>query len=661
MVSSITKGELLAAALFLALLLGCGKRAVPPEGDAPTQQAERPAVAIATEEGVQATPGSQTKAKVYSRLVAVCVGTDSYDSIAFGATRGAERDADAVANVLSKRYGFETVVLKGKAATRAAILGAIQKYTKELGDRDALVVFFAGHGYVVDLPSYGRNGYLIPYDADLDPKDTRRPEEWTARAIDMRGLVKSVEDAPVSHVLFVVDACCSGFMTRRGDLAARQDLQELLAGRSRTVIAATTEQAPAVPADAAERGKFSLALTELLEKYEDAQSVTDLFLEVRKRVISESRRVMHPQRGDFAEASGEFVFVPASISEGQVQVALATVKERAQKRTARRTTDAHFAEVFDATNYRFGPNPVVHEKLWRQKLERFRENAAQGEHLALAAEALCEAKGLGTDVDPARAYRRALLAYETRRPEGIYALAYCLLNGIGTPKNFMGAQRLVLEALEVYPDRPSVVLNHLHDMMISSRESSHASRRAKYEAEAKTGIVITNIRVAQEWIEVDELPDKDRKALTPILTELADAGNPLAQYCLYRFATIGKRTPTEDEKKEALRRLEQSADQGYSTAQVDLAAEYYQRKFFEGRLGLKKSNLWAYTWAEYASKQNNAKGFQIIAMIHFYGDGLPKDPYAARARAMRAYQIDKTDVQWHRWFNAAFNEEVFGK
>ena len=58
----------------------------------------------------------------------------------------------------------------------------------------------------------------------------------------MRELVACLAAMRAHHVLLIADACCSGFMTKRGGFERRKDLHLLLSEPSRIVLAATTER-----------------------------------------------------------------------------------------------------------------------------------------------------------------------------------------------------------------------------------------------------------------------------------------------------------------------------------------------------------------------------------------------------------------------------------
>src|SRR5215207_8927901 len=80
--------------------------------------------------------------------------------------RFAEADAQDMAAVLTDQ-GYQVVALVGAAATRQAIIRAIETQGRLAAEQnDLLLVYFAGHGDVD--PYNNRVAYLLPADADPD-------------------------------------------------------------------------------------------------------------------------------------------------------------------------------------------------------------------------------------------------------------------------------------------------------------------------------------------------------------------------------------------------------------------------------------------------------------------------------------------------------------
>ena len=128
----------------------------------------------------------------------------------------------------------------------------------------------------------------------------------------MQRVAELLEAMSARHVVFIADACCSGFLVRRGALG-RADLGTFLLGdQSRCVLAATTRHQSAREDAAAKHGYFTAALLDELRK-DEAASVLDLYAPVAKGVAEKTNGVMTPQFGQVGPGDGMFVFVPKTI------------------------------------------------------------------------------------------------------------------------------------------------------------------------------------------------------------------------------------------------------------------------------------------------------------------------------------------------------------
>src|SRR4051812_46955758 len=84
---------------------------------------------------------------VFKRVVVLAIGVNKYpDLLGVGNLKYAEVDAESVAKVLRENYGYEVVPLLGDKATRVGIEKALKNVGDDLGEEDALVIYFAGHG-----------------------------------------------------------------------------------------------------------------------------------------------------------------------------------------------------------------------------------------------------------------------------------------------------------------------------------------------------------------------------------------------------------------------------------------------------------------------------------------------------------------------------------
>lgn len=670
-VRRMAEGPRFASLLALLLLLApaCRRDSARPEGpggESERSVRSRPTVPAAPTENVGSETRSAdvTKPRYYRRVVALCIGVNRYrfDSgipeLAF-----AEQDAKALGEILAARYGYEPRYLLGKDATRHAIDETLGRLAAELTERDALLVFFAGHGQVIDLPSYGRAGYLLPYDAELDLDDRGDPEKWAEEALDMATLVDRIEALPAQHVLLVADSCCSGFMTRRGNIADRSDLQALLTGSSRAVLAASTEKQAAREDRSKGHGYFTAALLAELDR-EEASSLTDLFVGVRTRVSGESNKLMLPQMAHVGEGDGEFVFLPQAIPEEEIALALNLapgagstdhplrgVQERAAKRARRRTTAQEVVAAFEAADYRFTARPADGEREWVARFRRFQENASQGDPLAMAAVSRCFAKGLGTEKDPNAAYRSAVLAYETGTPAGRFALGRCLADGIGTTRNEQAGEGLIRESAD-----GGFPLGKLAEAGCLLGKKDIAGAKPLLEQASTAGVLRAKVFLADLYFEGGSGIERDTDRAMAILSEAADAGLPEAQYRM--FERLSGDTPRKDLVR-AGEWLAKAADGGDRDAQAALARETLQLEGAQRRLDLPRDREAARKWAELAAAQGSSAADLMLCEVYEKGLGVPVDAEKAKEHCERAANANDPEAYLRQglWW---YHGRIFG-
>lgn len=657
----VPKSALIPLLIGLFLAPACRRDAESPDHAAPSSEAKRtvesgtraPAVETRTPERATSANAAAAKPRYYRRVVALCIGVNRYrfDSgmpeLAF-----AEQDARSLGELLATRYGYEPRYLLGKDATRNAIEETLERLATELGDRDALLVFFAGHGQVVDLPSYGRAGFLVPYDAELDLNDRSDPGRWSEEALDMTKLVERIQTLPAQHVLLVADSCCSGFLTKRGNLAERADLQALLAGSSRAVLAAATEKQAAREDRAKGHGYFTAALLEELDR-DDAASLTDLFVGVRTRVSGESNKLMLPQMAHVGEGDGEFVFLPNAIPEEEIAFALDLapgsananhplrgVQERAARRATQRTTAQEVIAGFEAADYRFTAKPAEEERAWIARFRRFQENASRGDALAMSALSFCYAKGLGTEKDPAAAYRAALLAYETGTPAGKFVLGRCLADGIGTTRNEQAGERLIRESAgDGFP------LGRLAVAELLLQKKDVTGAKPLLEQASTSGVLRAKVLLADLYYAGSAGIERDVVRALNLLAEAAEAGLPAAQFRM--FERLSGETPEKDLVR-AGGWLVKAAEGGDRDAQAALAREHLQQEGGIRRLELPRDQDAARTWAELAAGQGSSAAELILCDIYEKGLGVPVDAEKAKEHCEGAAKANDPEAHYRQ-------------
>ena len=133
------------------------------------------------------------------RYFALIAGIDAY-SPPWERLRTARADAEALAALLKREYGFSDIVLLlDRAATGARILSEIRRLAHCLGESDNLLIYFAGHG---ELDDFSGDGYWVPVDGGADSAG------WITNSA-----VRAILGSPFSrakNVLVVADSCYSG-------------------------------------------------------------------------------------------------------------------------------------------------------------------------------------------------------------------------------------------------------------------------------------------------------------------------------------------------------------------------------------------------------------------------------------------------------------------
>jgi formylglycine-generating enzyme required for sulfatase activity len=158
---------------------------------------------------------------IYRTGWAVVIGVNKYPNLlAQFQLNYAVSDADAVAELIKKKFGFEennVTILKDAQATKQGIMNALNYLTdpKRVKKDDCVLIYFSGHGQTVPLPEYGGGGnmgYLVPYDAQINLSEEPNMSQYDQYCIGMDELNKKGLQIPAKHVIFIVDACYSGLI-----------------------------------------------------------------------------------------------------------------------------------------------------------------------------------------------------------------------------------------------------------------------------------------------------------------------------------------------------------------------------------------------------------------------------------------------------------------
>lgn len=262
---------------------------------------------------VQNSPAQEVKAVVpsgidFGNYYALVIGNGSYQSLPKLAT--ATADAKAVADELTKRYGFKTQLLLN--ANRYQILSELNKLRAKLNDKDNLLIYYAGHG---ELDKANLRGHWLPVDAEPN-----NDANWISNV----AITDILNAMTVRHVLVVADSCYSGALTRsalgqiESGLTEEQQqnyLKAMVKSRSRTVLTSGGMQ-PVLDGGGGEHSVFAKSFLEVLHNSRETLEGRRLHLEISARVLTAALRYRIEQVPEYApikyagHEAGDFVFIP---------------------------------------------------------------------------------------------------------------------------------------------------------------------------------------------------------------------------------------------------------------------------------------------------------------------------------------------------------------
>jgi hypothetical protein len=241
---------------------------------------------------------------LYRSSWAVVIGINEYRHVQVPKLRYAVNDARAVERALLAQ-GFardRVIVITDAEATKTRIEEVLgDELRQRVGPDDRVLVFFAGHGKTDRLRSGEDEGYLLPVDGD--------PARLFATSISMTALRQVSDRLRARHILFVVDACYSGYAIF--NRAISDDLlEELVRKPAIQILTAGRQEDQAQERDG--HGVFTQVLLRGLEgevfRGKPWVALEELGIWVKQRVYAESNRKQVPQYGSLS-GEGQFVFV----------------------------------------------------------------------------------------------------------------------------------------------------------------------------------------------------------------------------------------------------------------------------------------------------------------------------------------------------------------
>ncbi|UEX76647.1 caspase family protein [Spiribacter halobius] len=223
-------------------------------------------------------------------------------------------DAERVRDVLEEKYGFSTIFLPN--ADEARILNALNDLYEQVGPKDNLLIYYAGHGSLSERERRQR-GYWLPVNARRE-----RLVHWINNSV----ISDHLDRIRARSILVVADSCYAGALASEssalllpsgeGELDP-ETIRNGLQRRSRIVISSGGVK-PVLDTIDQEHSLFARSLLEVLRRNEGILRENMLFAHVAATVRRRSEDLPLPQTPEMrpiraaGHAGGDFYFVPLS-------------------------------------------------------------------------------------------------------------------------------------------------------------------------------------------------------------------------------------------------------------------------------------------------------------------------------------------------------------
>lgn len=231
---------------------------------------------------------------------ALVIGINDYAELP--KLKTAVKDAEDVAALLKRQYGFQTKLLSN--ATRQQITSALSEYRRTLAENSNLLIYYAGHG-IYDREA--DRAYWLPANAQLEDNTN-----W----IIADEITTDARAIPSRHVLIISDSCYSGAMTREfagGFTPEQRDryLEKMLQGKSRTLMSSGGVE-PVSDEGGQGHSVFADALIRALSATEENVFAAQDLFEGSVRISVAGKSDQTPQYTPIRNSghdSGDFVFL----------------------------------------------------------------------------------------------------------------------------------------------------------------------------------------------------------------------------------------------------------------------------------------------------------------------------------------------------------------
>lgn len=249
------------------------------------------------------------------KIWAVVVGISRYKAVQ--PLRYADKDALAFHEYLAKTLGIpndQTTLLLNEQATLTNLKRTLgTELKRKAGEKDTVIVYYAGHGAPEADASAGDDDglekYIVPYDAD--------PRDLYTTALPMREIETIFQRLTSERVIFISDSCYSGATAGRTFATASRRavvsdtfLTRLSKGKGRVILTASKASEVSEEREDLGHGVFTYYLLEGLNGKADGDkdgiiTVDEAYAYVAKKVPDVTGQNQHPVKK--GEVEGQLV------------------------------------------------------------------------------------------------------------------------------------------------------------------------------------------------------------------------------------------------------------------------------------------------------------------------------------------------------------------
>ncbi len=249
-------------------------------------------------------------ADIYRDSWALIIGINNYQHMP--KLNYAVNDAVSIKEMLMSSYDYKESNIKlilDDEATKDNILEGFHELVQSAKDKDRVLIFYAGHGETMPMPSGGDMGYLVPVDGD--------PEKLFVTSIPMNRIYDIAQLSYAKHILYLIDACYGGLAlssTRGLKKSVPNYLNKITKEKGRQIITAGGKDEQVLERSEWGHSAFTKnLLTGLGKRSADIDgdgviTADELGGFLAERVFEETDGYHTPQKGRIGTEQGEFIF-----------------------------------------------------------------------------------------------------------------------------------------------------------------------------------------------------------------------------------------------------------------------------------------------------------------------------------------------------------------